>query len=279
MKTRILSLVILFTSLLVLSGQAMATINRDHQGDALVFGIAPGKDPEQTSKHWGAIISYLSSESGVKLRLKMAASFEAFEKQLAAGAYDIVYMNPYQYTTYHKSKGYMAFAKERNKKVKGIIVVRKDSPYKSLADLKDQTVAFPKEDVFGASVLPRASLKQEKIPVKSKDVDSSTSVYRAVYKGKLPAGGGVMDTYGKLNPAVNNNLRILWTTKQYTPDAFAAHPRVASATLDKLKSAMFVMQDEPNGLSLLNTINFKGIEAAEDKEWDDIRALRLKLTE
>ena len=219
----------------------------------------------------------MSARSGIKLRLIIPASFKQFEQQLARGNYDFVYLNPYQYTTYHKSQGYLAFAKEKNKKVKGIIVVRRDSPYKSLVDLKDQRVGFPKEDVFGASLLSRATLQQKNITVKTDFVDTSTSVYKAVYKGKLPAGAGVMETYDELNPAVNNKLRILWTTKQYTPNAFAAHPRVTKSTLDKIKHTLFVMQDDPHGLTVLNASNIRGIEAAQDKDWDDIRALSITL--
>ena len=275
MKSRSKTLIILIATLFSLTNLALA----DNLGksDNLIFGVAPSKKAENSASQWKAFIDYLSANSDTKIQLQMAASVEDFEQQLAHGTYDVVFMNSYQYTTYHQSQGYVAFAKDKKKKVKGIIVVRKDSPFKSLVDLKDQSVGFPKEDVFGASLLPRATLQQENIPVKTSYVDTSTSVYRAVYKGKLPAGAGVMETYDELNPAVNNKLRILWSTKQYTPDAFAVHPRVTKSTLDKIKHTLFVMQDDPHGLTVLNASNIRGIEAAQDKDWDNIRALSITL--
>ena len=191
----------------------------------------------------------------------------------------MVYMNPYQYTTYNSISGYLAFAKERDKKVSGIIVVRKDSPYNTLADLKDKTLVFPQEDSFAASLLPRAKLSEESISHKSNYVNSPNSVYRAVYKGNIPAGGGIMQTYSKLNPVVNSNLRVLWKTRQYTPNAFAYHPRVQREQLEKIQAVMTSMHHDRQGSMLLNTLKFNGIEVAKDADWNDIRELQLNLTQ
>lgn len=37
------------------------------------------------------------------------------------------------------------------------------------------------------------------------------------------------------------------------------------------------MNTDPEGQALLKTINFKGIEAAQNADWDDVRALDIKL--
>lgn len=259
------------------AGHVFASVNKDSQVDTLVFGVSPAQNPEQAVKDWSPVVKYLSRKAGVKLRLKVAASIEDFEKQLGMGAFDVVYLNPYQYTTYNKTQGYVAFAREKDKKVKGIIVVKKDSPYQSLADLKDQTVVFPQEDMFAANVLPRAKLNQEAISYKSNFVESPNSVYRAVYKGDIPAGGGVTETFESLNPAVNGELRVLWTTKQYTPDAFATHPRVSKSQRTKIKDAMTNMNLDPRGHMLLNSLKMNGIVEARDSDWNDIRALQINL--
>ncbi len=40
---------------------------------------------------------------------------------------------------------------------------------------------------------------------------------------------------------------------------------------------MINMENNPEGKQLLTSINFKGIEAGEDKDWDDVRALGIDL--
>lgn len=66
-----------------------------------------------------------------------AKDIPTFEQRLAKGAYDFAYMSPYTYTVLHRSRaGYTAFAKEKDKKLTGIIVVRRDSEYQDIKDLR-----------------------------------------------------------------------------------------------------------------------------------------------
>jgi phosphonate transport system substrate-binding protein len=43
----------------------------------------------------------------------------------------------------------------------------------------------------------------------------------------------------------------------------------------KLQEAMVGMEDDPVGQQMLKLIAFKGIEAARDADWDDIRQLKI----
>lgn len=277
-STGLITLLVVFMTAGLLT-QAHATINPDPQGETLTFGIAPTTKPEQVIQQWGPLVKYLSRVSGIKIQLKTAATEDDFKKQLSLGKYDIAYMNPNEYTIHNKTQGYMAFARESKKKVTGIIVVHKDSPYKTLADLKDQTLVFPKQNEFAASVLPQAKLKHDDIPIKASYVETGNSVYRSVVKGESPAGGGVMDSYEHLNPGVNSKLRVIWRTKQYTSHAFATHPGVSNFQRRKVQEALVSMHDDPTGASLLQSINFNNIEVAQDKDWDDVRALHIKFSE
>jgi phosphonate transport system substrate-binding protein len=99
----------------------------------------------------------------------------------------------------------------------------------------------------------------------------------AVAKGLYPAGGGIQRTFNKMSPEVRDQLHILWRTEQYTPHAIAAHPRMSREIVFGLQQAMIAMGDEPRGKRLLEGINFTGIEAASDKDWDDVRELEITL--
>jgi len=98
-----------------------------------------------------------------------------------------------------------------------------------------------------------------------------------VAKGLFPAGGGVVRTFDSLDPAVREQLRILWTTKGYTPHAFAAHPRVTSELVQRVTSAMLATDQSDEGRGLLAPLSIQGFEAADDSDWDDVRALGIDL--
>jgi len=276
MKIQQILLSTLACSIFLITGTA-APMAAGSNKNSLTFGVVPQHSSSKVERLWTPVLEYISALSGIKLKFETAPTIPEFEKQLAAGKYDIAYMNPYHYTVFHESPGYTAFAKQKDKQITGIIVVRKDSPYKDINDLNDKTLAFPSPATFAASVLPQTYFKGQKINITPEYLSSHDNVYRAVLKGKAPAGGGVMQTLSELNPNINSKLRVLWTTKRYTPHAIAAHPRVDKDRVDRIFQAMSYMREDCKGIKLLSRIRFSGIEAAADKDWDDIRGLGITL--
>ena len=239
------------------------------------FGIVPQTNGSKLSKLWSPILQYLEKNSDIDLRLATTRNINTFEKRLDSAKYDFVYMNPYHYTKYSQEHGYSAFAKAKKKRLKGIIIVKKDIQYKSLKDLDDTEMSFPSND-FAANLVPRAVLSKNNLTFSSKYVSSHDSVYRNIARGRYSAGGGVMRTFKNTSPEYRDKLRILWKSDGYTPHAFAVHPRVPQSMVNKLQKALLEMEKNPQGKALLKKIRLKGIEKGTDAEWNDVRALNIK---
>ncbi|HKJ71903.1 MAG TPA: phosphate/phosphite/phosphonate ABC transporter substrate-binding protein [Gammaproteobacteria bacterium] len=245
--------------------------------EALTFGVVPQQAASKLARLWGPFLREVGQRSGVRLEFRTAPDIPTFEKRLASGRYDLAYMNPYHYTVFHRDPGYVAFAKERGKRIHGILVVRKDSPLQDPAGLRGQTLAFPAPAAFAASVLTRAHLRRAGIPFQARYVSSHDSVYRAVAKGLFPAGGGVVRTFNNVAPAIRDQLRILWRTEGFTPHAFAAHPRLAPEVRRRVQQALVDMGDASKGRRLLGELGFNRLEPATDTDWDDVRGLGIDL--
>ena len=243
----------------------------------LTFGIVPQQSASRLAEEWGPLLAEVGRRAGVKLEFRTAPNIPVFEERMAHGDFDLAYMNPYHYVVFHSSNGYQAFAKEQDRKIRGILVVRKDSAYRTLADLKGKTVVFPAPASFAASILTQAEVGRMHIPIEPKFVISHDSVYRAVASGLQEAGGGIQRTFEASPPEIQDGLRILMETPAYTPHAFAAHPRVSSEVLAKVQAAMISLSGDEVGQRLLAVMAFKGLSAARDKEWNDIRALDITL--
>ncbi|MCF8168026.1 MAG: phosphate/phosphite/phosphonate ABC transporter substrate-binding protein [Rhodoferax sp.] len=264
---------LLLGSLLVLPVQAQGVAN------ALTFGIVPQQSASRLAEEWGPVLTELSRRSGVTLVFRTAPDIPMFEERLSKGDYDLAYMNPYHYVVFHKAPGYLAFAKEKDRRLKGILVVRKDRPYRKVADLTGKTVVFPAPAAFAASILPQAEFARLKIAIDAKFVASHDSVYRAVASGLQEAGGGIQRTFEASPPEIRDTLRVLTETPAYTPHAFAAHPRVPAASLAKVLAAMESLANDEVGQKLLLPLAFKGLSGAKDPDWNDIRALDIELLE
>ena len=243
----------------------------------LSIGIVPQQNATKLARLWTPICKYLSKQTGYRFVFKTAKDIPTFEKRLAAGEYDIAYMNPYHYTVFSIDPGYRAIAKETNKRIQGIIVVKKDSPYQSIAELSGKTLAFPAPAAFAASVLPRAYLKTKQIEISPRYVRSHDSVYLTVSKGLYPAGGGIQRTFNNMPESIRQQLRILWKTPGYTPHAFAVHPRLPAAVVRDTAGALIAMSTNEEGDNLLKNLNFNPIGSAKDEDWDDVRELGIAL--
>jgi len=241
------------------------------------FGVVPQQAASKLARLWTPILEYLSRETGLNLIFKTAPNIPAFEKRLEESTYDFAYMNPYHFTVYNEKPGYQALAKARDKRIKGILVVRKDSSLQSIEQLNNVSLAFPAPAAFAASILPRGELAAIGNTIKPVYVSSHDSVYRAVARGLYPAGGGVMRTFRSLDAEVRDQLKILWITEGYTPHAIASDEQVASDVVKRLQSAMIAMEQSVEGQKLLETIKIKGFEAANNEDWDDVRSLNVPL--
>jgi len=91
------------------------------------FAVVPQQSASKLARLWTPILKKVGQEAGVILKFKTAPNIPTFEKRLVNSEYDFAYMNPYHYTAFHKKPGYQAIAKAANKRIKGIVVVRKDS--------------------------------------------------------------------------------------------------------------------------------------------------------
>jgi len=242
------------------------------------FAVVPQQAASRLLREWGPVLQYLQQKTGYRFYFKTAPDIPTFEARLAKGEYDFAYMNPYHFTVFNDGEGgYQAVVKAKNKVIQGIIVVRKDSTISSVAELANDTLAFPAPGAFAASILPRGFLTANHIAFNLKYVSSHDSVYKSVAKGLYIAGGGVIRTLNALEPEVRDKLRILWTSEKYTPHAIAMNSSLDTSVLKQVQHALSELDQDDPGRILLAPLKLTGFEAAINADWDDVRALELDL--
>ena len=245
--------------------------------DRYSFGVVPQQSTLVLANSWIPVLKLVGEQAGVKIDFVTAPSIKIFEQRLSAGEYDFAYMNPYHYTVFSQVPGYQAFAKQANKSITGIIVVRKDSGISKLAELEGAQLAFPSPAAFAASILTQAEFAKQGITIEPVYVSSHDSVYQNVARGIFPAGGGINRTLLAADEAVSGELKVLFTTDEFTPHAFVYHPRVPQAVYAKVQKAMVALNTSEEGREVLSDISFQAIVPAHDSDWDDVRSLDITL--
>jgi len=240
---------------------------------AILFGVVPQQSASRLARVWVPLTQYLSGQLGRPIEFATAKDIPTFEACLAKGAYGIAYMNPYHYVVFHQESGYEAIARQKDKKLQGLMVTRKDRPKTGLKDLQGAKIAFPSPAAFGASIIPRAELRKLGIDFAPDYVKSHDSVYRAVALGLHDAGGGVRRTWDTLAPEIRDQLEVFYETAPYTPHAIAVAPTLDPALRDAVQAALLALTAEDG--DILENLGILGFENGKNADWDDVRTLNL----
>lgn len=253
----------------------MLTVTTAQAKDYLLFGIVPQQSSSTLAKGWIPLMQFLSEKTGKEIRFGTAPNISEFEARVEAGNYDIAYMNPYHYTVFSHTVGMEAISRQKDKLIRGIIVVRKDSPISSLEMLDKTTLAFPSPAAFAATILPQATLNLKNITLNSEYVSSHDSVYRGVAEGLFVAGGGIERTLSNVTPDIREQLTVLWRSEGFTPHAIAVSLKVDKKTRVAIQNALLLLSEEEKGLKILKKLGFNSFVNSEDSDWDDVRSLNI----
>ena len=240
------------------------------------FVVVPQQKRDRLVRSWVPLLKHLSEKSGVTLMFETANSIPDFEKFLESEKADFAYMNPSQYVSFHKN-GYSALAHARDRYIRGIMVVRKDSAIQSLEDLAGKHLAFPAPSAFAASLLTRVHLREQNVNFTPAYLGSHDAVYEGVARGTYVAGGGIWRTFRAAKREWQNSLRVLFETKKFTPHAVAVHSRVPKKISESVQKALLALEKADAGVPLLERLQLKGWVAAEDSKWDGVRDLDLSI--
>lgn len=241
------------------------------------IGVVPQFDARRTQKVWTPILKRLEAETGLSFKLIGSPDIPEFEKHFSAGKYDFAYMNPYHLIVANETQGYKPMVRDVARKLYGIIVVRKDSPVKSVDELDSKVIALPAPNALGAALIPRTEFATKfNIKPDYKYVKSHTSVYLNVLLNQVAAGGGVQKTFSQQKPEIKDKLRVLYETTKVSPHPIAVHPRVSAEVIRNVTDALLKMANSKSDVELLQKIPMKEIGKATMGDYEELRRMGLE---
>ncbi len=242
----------------------------------LKFGLLPRLSEKEMVDGFTPLAKYLEKELGAKITIVVPKDFDTWTKDAKAGAYDIAYTNPYLYVVVKKDVKIaeplvIASEPEIGKNLYGTIIVKKDSPIKSIADLKGKTVAATDPGSAGAYLvqmlmLQKAGLKKDDVKLifeKKRD-----PVADAVLAGKADAGFVRDDDVEKLKAGADK-FRKLGTSDPIPNWPIFIAKKMDPAISAKLKAALLKLK--PGGLQsikILAPARIDGFVPTTDKDFN-----------
>lgn len=237
--------------------------------------VVPQVSAVELHKAWTPILEKLSQVSKLPFELKILPTIPEFEHAVFNGEADFVFMNPYHQVVAKRTQGYIPLIHDQ-KSLEGWLLVKKDSPLKSLSELNGKKVAFPAPNAFAASLYPRALLAKQGIKIIPDYVKTHSNVYRAVLLGDVIAGGGVNNTLRREEESVQQQLKVFYTTPKFAPHPFSAHPRITEAVRNQVTKSFVQLTADPANAALLNEIQIPNpVPADYVKDYKPLEALNL----
>jgi phosphonate transport system substrate-binding protein len=234
--------------------------------------------PATTLYHdWAPLLERMGNGSGLCFDLHIPADFSDFEQAIRAGKPDFVLLNPYYQVMVARKPGYVPLVRDQQSGLAGVLVVRKDSPVQDIQQLEGAMVAFPAPNAYAASLLMRALFAQRNIHITANYVGSHNNVYRAVALGLVQAGGGANTTLNQEPVELKSQLRVLFTTPNYMPHPFSAHPRISQQVREKVITGFLNISANPAGRDLLKAIQIAQPTRADyTRDYKELERLKLE---
>ena len=158
------------------------------------IGPVPQFEPRKLHAIWKPIVDEVARRTGLRFNLVTTLTIQDFHAAYARGKFDFVYVNPYNVVHFHEAQAYIPLVADKEP-LHGIVVVAKDSEFKTIAGLNGKTVAFPSPNALAATMLVRSDLEQlHHVAVTPLYAGTHSSVYLHVAKGLAAAGGGTEKT-------------------------------------------------------------------------------------
>ena len=264
------SLGVIFYSALTTSQQALSV------EDEIVFGSVAMDIPAMMFERLTPLTNYLSKELNMPVRLKLSPSMASAIADTANARVDLSYLTPVAYLKAHNKGDAKVLVKTvTNGKAsfKLMIVVRDDSPIKTIDDLVGKRFAFGDEK----ALLQRAAVVSSGITLDKFSDYRFIGHYDNIARGVLTTdfdAGILKDTMAY--KWQEKGLRILYQTEALPPYNITVSNKVDKALVEKLRQAFLKLDaSNPEHLRIIKALDKKydGFEATSDSEYDIVREL------
>lgn len=217
------------------------------------LAVVPQLTPVEMYNAWTPVAEALA-QADVPCELVVHPSIARFEQEFRSGGADIVFLNPYHMVMARQAHGYVPLLHDA-KPLEGVLVVRQDSPYTTLAQLRDQRIAFPAPNALAASLYIRAVLEREHhVRHETWYAMNHRNAIRQVLAGDAAAAGVVKTTLALEPESVRQSLRVLYTTPALAAHPLAVHPRVPGAVRQRIRDVLLAMAADPTRKPQLQAI-------------------------
>lgn len=277
-KTLFQKIVIIITLSMGIFSASISKEIEQEKGKSYLMGVFPYLAPRELEKMYSPIAANFSSTINKNILFRTSSTYKKFMSNLDKQIYDIVFVQPFDYVEIADKYGYRPLV-TRNKPLPAILVVKPDSQYKNVEDLRGKTISLP-PPVAAMSYLIKDYLKKNGLDPAT-DVTivhhrSHASCMRSVLLGKAQACGTAGPAVRFFQEKMKVKLKVIAKTKGIPSTLFAVHPRVSEQERKNLLQKISTWPNTDDGKKLLKGTKVEKFVPIENKAYDGVRVMSKK---
>jgi len=250
------------------------------ESSRLRIGVAGFYNPRVMYMKYQPLADYLTRRTGREWELFISISYQDALEALCGGQVDVALLGPFTYLRAREMCGAEPLVQLRTRArntYSSYIMVREDSPYRELEDLKGKRIGFGSRLSTSSHLVPRQMLLDAGVDLRDGlclYFDHHERAARAVQLGEVDACG-VRDVIGKT--FMNRGLRVLARS-----DGIPNFPLVVSESTSAEVRALLIgalvrtpetVPDAYRELRLMDEELRSGFSRCVDSDFDEIRAI------
>jgi phosphonate transport system substrate-binding protein len=252
------------------------TVHAEPPKAELLFGSVAMDIPAVMHKRLKPLADYLSGAIGRPVQLHLSPNMPAAIDEVAAARVDLAYLTPVAYIR-ARDKGQAQLVVKTVTKGKSsfrlMIVVREDSPIKSVRELAGKSFAFgDKAALLQRAVVVGSGIKLEEFG-EYRFIGHYDNIVRGVLSGDFDAG--ILKDTMAYNWS-GKGIRILHSSPDLPPYNISASREVDPATLETVRDALLRLDaNNPDHRPVIAALdkNYDGFAPTNDEEYDVVRQL------
>lgn len=242
----------------------------------LRFGSVAMDIPAVMHRRLTPLINYLSTTLSMPVTLKLSPDMKAAIGEVSKGDVELTYLTPVAYIKAHEKSKVRLVAKmitNGNASFQLMIVVKKNSPIRTIDDLAGKTFAFGDK----AAILQRAIVVNAGMPLEKLGAYKFIGHYDNIAQGVLSgdfAAGIVKDTTAA--SWESKGLHVLYSSPALPPYNVSAKGNIDVTLLEKIRKAFLALDPKnPDHREIISALdpNYDGFAPTDDNDYDIVRKL------
>lgn len=268
------------TILIFLCVWASAAAAQSGAQQPLILGVHPYLPHDELVSRFTPLANYISRSIDRPVVVRVGRTYDEHIKAIGGDKIDIAYMGPVPYVEMVAKYGRKPLLVRQvindSPYLKGEIVVRNDSPLRTLADLKGKCFLFGDVNSTMSYIMPQHMLEDAGVPLTMlgdhKFLEGHENVALAVLAGTCDAGAVKHEVYEKFEP---KGLRVLAELPRVYDHLFVTSARLPLPLVRKLQKIMLALNELPEGKAIMTKIHpdMTALVPPKDREYNNLRTL------